>query len=192
MRFLFLMDPAEKMLPDKDTTFAFMRGAAARGHECLHALPLDVYNLGRDVYATARSIRVSDSEPFVVLGPPETAELAVLDAVFIRKDPPFDLPYSHLTQQLDLVKDRTLIVNDPRGLRDFDAFPPFANFARLPPFGARAGFGSLGVGAGSGGGTRKASSREPRRLRGPASRDSSVAACSSRDSSSLSSLDFSA
>jgi glutathione synthase len=112
------MDPAEKMLPDKDTTFAFMRGAGARGHECLHAVPLDVYNLGRDVYATARPIRVSDSEPFVTLGSPENVELSAIDAVFVRKDPPFDLPYAHLTQQLDLVKDRTLVVNDPRGLRD--------------------------------------------------------------------------
>ena len=38
--------------------------------------------------------------------------------MFIRKDPPFDTAYAHLTQQLDLVKDRTLVLNDPRGLRD--------------------------------------------------------------------------
>ena len=38
--------------------------------------------------------------------------------MFIRKDLPFDTRYSHLTQQLDLVKDRTLCINDPRGLRD--------------------------------------------------------------------------
>ena len=31
MRFLFVMDPAEKMLPDKDTSFAFMRGARGQG-----------------------------------------------------------------------------------------------------------------------------------------------------------------
>ena len=35
MRFLFVMDPVERMIPDKDTTFAFIRGAEARGHECL-------------------------------------------------------------------------------------------------------------------------------------------------------------
>ena len=34
------MDPAEKMMPDKDTSFAFLRGAGALGHGCLHCLPL--------------------------------------------------------------------------------------------------------------------------------------------------------
>jgi glutathione synthase len=112
------MDPAEKMLPDKDTSFAFMRGARALGHECLHCLPLEVTNQGRNVFARARPITVSDTAPHVETGSPERVDVASLDAVFIRKDPPFDTAYGHLTQQLDLVKDRTLVLNDPRGLRD--------------------------------------------------------------------------
>jgi len=118
VRFLFVMDPAETMLSDKDTSFAFMRAAQARGHECLHTLPVELMNYGAEVSASARSVRVSDVAPHVTLGPTEVVELAGLDAVFIRKDPPFDPAYAHLTQQLDLVKDRTLVVNDPRGLRD--------------------------------------------------------------------------
>ncbi|MBK7585404.1 MAG: glutathione synthase [Myxococcales bacterium] len=118
MRFLFVMDPAEKMLPTKDTSFAFMRAAQKRGHECLHAEPRAISNEGREVRAQARPIRVADEAPHVVLGAPEPIELAAIEAVFIRKDPPFDPAYAHLTQQLDLVKDRTLVLNDPRGLRD--------------------------------------------------------------------------
>lgn len=118
MRLLFVMDPAETMLPDKDTSFAFMRAAQARGHQCLHTLPSEMMNYGADVRALARPIRVSDQAPHVELGPPAVVELASLQAVFIRKDPPFDPAYAHLTQQLDLVKDRVLVVNDPRGLRD--------------------------------------------------------------------------
>jgi glutathione synthase len=118
VRFLFVMDPAENMLPDKDTSFAFMRGALARGHECLHTEPIRLSNLGASVRAVARSIRVSDQPPHVVLGKTQLLELESLDAVFIRKDPPFDPAYAHLTQQLDLVKEKTLVLNDPRGLRD--------------------------------------------------------------------------
>ena len=118
MRILFVMDPAEIMISDKDTSFAFMRGALARGHETLHCLPVQVHNYGREVFADARSIRVSDSAPHVQLGRTETVDLSGLDAVFVRKDPPFDAAYLHLTQQLDLVKDRTLVVNDPNSLRD--------------------------------------------------------------------------
>jgi glutathione synthase len=118
MRFLFVMDPASTMHPAKDTSFAFLRGAGARGHQCFHCLPRDVANEGRDVFARARPIRVQSSAPPVELGAEERLELAALDAVFIRKDPPFDAAYAHLTQQLELVKERVLVLNDPRGLRE--------------------------------------------------------------------------
>jgi glutathione synthase len=118
MRFLFVMDPAETMSPDKDTTFAFLRGARALGHVSYHCLPQQVALRGADAFASARPIAVNDAAPYFELGSPEVLELSRLDAVFIRKDPPFDAAYLYLTQQLDRVKDRVLIVNDPRGVRD--------------------------------------------------------------------------
>jgi len=118
MRFLFVMDPVEKMLPDKDTSFAFIRGAMALGHECLHCLPKDLFNEGPEVFAAVRGVTVSDTPPHASLGQPAVAELSQLDAVFIRKDPPFDGAYAHLTRQLDLVKDRVLVLNDPSAIRD--------------------------------------------------------------------------
>jgi glutathione synthase len=118
MKFLFIMDPAESMLPDKDTTFAFMRAAGARGHLCLHAAPGDVSVTGKQVFVTARPISVSDQPPHVYLGESELFDIAELEAVLVRKDPPFDTEYLHLTQQLDLVKHETLVVNDPAALRD--------------------------------------------------------------------------
>jgi glutathione synthase len=112
------MDPAETMTADKDTTFAFIRGAMARGHECLHCLPRELSNEGREVFARARKVTVSERDPHVSVGADERVELAKLDAVFVRKDPPFDAQYLYLTQQLDLVKDRVFVMNDPRGVRD--------------------------------------------------------------------------
>jgi glutathione synthase len=61
---------------------------------------------------------VSDAAPHVILGEEAVTSVGSLDAVFIRKDPPFDTAYLHLTQQLDLVRNRTLVINDPQGLRD--------------------------------------------------------------------------
>ena len=118
MRFLFVMDPPETMSPDKDTSFAFLRGARALGHQSYHCLPQHVSLRGRDGFARARPIAVSDLAPHFELGAPQRVELTACDAIFIRKDPPFDAAYLYLTQQLDLVKDRVLIVNDPRGIRD--------------------------------------------------------------------------
>jgi glutathione synthase len=118
MRFLFVMDPAETMHPEKDTSFAFIRAAGTRGHTSFHCLPRNISNQGRDVAARARPIQVSHQAPHVELGAEQRVDLAELDAVFIRKDPPFDSAYVHLTHQLELVKQRTLVLNDPRGLRD--------------------------------------------------------------------------
>jgi glutathione synthase len=118
VRFLFVMDPFLGMLPDKDTSFAFMRAALARGHEVLHCRPEHLFCEGRTVGALACSLVVSDRAPHVSAGAPRTEQLAELDAVFIRKDPPFDSAYLHTTQLLDLVKEQTLIINDPTALRD--------------------------------------------------------------------------
>ncbi len=118
MKFLFIMDPAESMLPDKDTSFAFLRAAGKRGHICLHAAPEDLSATGNQVFVSARALTVSDEAPHVSLDEPELFDLSDLDAVFIRKDPPFDTAYLHLTQELDLIKDKTLVINDPGALRD--------------------------------------------------------------------------
>jgi glutathione synthase len=118
MRFLFVMDPAHTMHPQKDTSFAFMRGAQARSHQCLHCVPRQIFNRGKQVSAVAQPITVSDGAPHVTLGEASSVPLASLDAVFIRKDPPFDTDYLHLTHQLELARTDTLIINDPRALRD--------------------------------------------------------------------------
>jgi glutathione synthase len=118
MRLLFVMDPAETMTSDKDTTFAFLRGAGALGHRSWHCLPSQISLRGADGFSTARPIAVSDTAPHVSLGAAERLELTSFDAIFIRKDPPFDAHYLYLTQQLDRVKDRVLVLNDPRGIRD--------------------------------------------------------------------------
>jgi len=112
------MDPFARLAWDKDTSFAFMQGAARRGHEVWHCLPTDVSNRGREVLAVAQRLNVLSSPPWLEATGRERLELAALDAVLVRKDPPFDRDYLFLTQQLTLVRDRVLVVNDPAGLRE--------------------------------------------------------------------------
>ncbi|HLV68636.1 MAG TPA: glutathione synthase [Polyangiaceae bacterium] len=118
VRFLFVMDPFEGLAWDKDTSFAFMRAAARRGHEVWHCLLHHLGHRGRAVHARARRLTVHAGPPFLTADSERTIELFDFDAVLLRKDPPFDVPYLRATQQLDLVKSRVLVVNDPRGLRD--------------------------------------------------------------------------
>ncbi len=117
MKFLFVMDPPQSMHPEKDTTFAFMHAAIARGHHCYSCLPSDLYAVGKTLKAKARPTSVDRTEPYVTLEGHADLELRRIDAIFVRKDPPFDTEYLHATQMLDLVKGETLVVNDPAGLR---------------------------------------------------------------------------
>ena len=52
------------------------------------------------------------------LGEPRTIELADVDVVLLRQDPPFDLAYIATTHLLERIHPRTLVVNDPRSVRD--------------------------------------------------------------------------
>lgn len=119
MRFVYVMDPMDRVLPDKDTTFAFQRAAQARGHEALHCELRNLFVKNGDVFARVRHLTVSNSAPHAVFGElVEEVRLADVEAVFIRKDPPFDSDYLYATLMLERARGRTVIVNDPRGLRE--------------------------------------------------------------------------
>lgn len=121
MRFVFVMDSLDRVTHDKDTTFAFIEAAQARGHESLHCNIHDLSVKGGEVFANVHPVVITEQFPFIALmrekGPHRVA-LSDVDAVFIRKDPPFDQAYLYATLQLEVARGRTLIINDPRGLRD--------------------------------------------------------------------------
>ena len=119
MRFVFVMDTLDRVTHDKDTTFAFIAAAPARGHESLHCLPHQLYVAGGEACATVRRVEVLEAPPWIrLVGEPTRVALPAIDAVFIRKDPPFDQAYLYATLLLENARGKTLLINDPRGLRD--------------------------------------------------------------------------
>ncbi len=120
MRFAFLMDPLDRVAVDKDTTFALMLSAQGRGHTLYTLGPDDLIAEGPSTFARVRRARVQRAEApgHAAEGPVERLDLATFDAVFVRTDPPFDSRYLYVTQLLERIKGRTLVLNDPRGLRD--------------------------------------------------------------------------
>lgn len=119
LRFAFIMDPIQNVLIDKDTTFVFMLETQARDHEVHYLEMADLFVERARAMGRARHIAVR-REPgnhFSFLGE-HTGPLGAFDAVFMRKDPPFDIPYLHATQLLDLAqREGAFIVNNPTGLR---------------------------------------------------------------------------
>jgi glutathione synthase len=119
MKFLFVMDPMARLQIAGDSTFAIMLAAQARNHEIWFCEPRHL-SLEHDA-AVARAWPVTVRRvagDHYLLGPQATVPLRSCQAVFMRKDPPFDLDYYFATLLLERARGETLIINDPRGLRE--------------------------------------------------------------------------
>ena len=114
------MDPLEKINISGDSTFAIMLGAQARGHELYHYLAEDLTYQGTRLYAGAHEVSVQAvAGDHFRLGEFRILDLgADVDVVLMRQDPPFDLGYITATHLLERIRDETLVVNDPAGVRD--------------------------------------------------------------------------
>ena len=134
MRIVVVMDPPETVLPDADTSFAIMLEAQARGHRVDHCMARDlVLDAGR-LHARVRTARMRpEATPPIMLGESEETSLHDVDAVLVRSDPPFDDSYLWCTLMLERLRGDTLVVNDPRGLRDANEKLYACNFPELLP-----------------------------------------------------------
>ncbi|WP_327692508.1 glutathione synthase [Streptomyces sp. NBC_00459] len=112
---VFVMDPVEALAPEHDTSLALMNAAWQRGHQVWHCLPSGLSL--RDGRVRARA-RAADFTSGLSLGAPESLSLHEADAVLVRTDPPFDAEYLATTLLLEHLRGDTLLVNDPRGLRE--------------------------------------------------------------------------
>lgn len=115
-----VMDPIANIKFHKDTTLALLLAAQARGWSLHYMEQSDLYLLQGEARATMRSLRVSNNpDDFYHLGLHEDRPLADLNVILMRKDPPFDNEFIYSTYILEAAQRQgTLVVNDPRSLRD--------------------------------------------------------------------------
>jgi glutathione synthase len=115
-----VMDPIADINVKKDTTLAMLLAAQRRGWELYYMeqndLSLD-QGLARGI---VRRLSVQDNpESWYELGSPQDTALSELDVLLMRKDPPFDMDFIYSTYILEAAQRAgTLVVNDPRSLRD--------------------------------------------------------------------------
>jgi glutathione synthase len=113
------MDPIERINIRGDSTFALLLEAQARGHNISYYTPERLALRDGRVSAAAQPLTVRDIEgDHFELGTPRVADLATFDVVLLRQDPPFDLAYITTTHLLERVHPKTLVVNDPREVRN--------------------------------------------------------------------------
>ncbi len=129
------MDPIEGINIAGDSTFALMLSAQARGHRLFHYTADQLNWSDGRLWVNARPIEVRPVKgDHFTLGAPQPLDLGdEADVVLMRQDPPFDLGYITATHLLERISDRTLIVNDPKSVRDAPEKVWVLDYARFMP-----------------------------------------------------------
>ncbi len=116
----FVMDPVGGITPRKDSTLAMMLAAQARGWGIQEIHPRDLVLRDGRVHAYMRALAVyDDAWHWHHVTHEGDAPVAQLDALLMRRDPPFDMDYVYATYLLEQAEAAgTPVFNRPRALRD--------------------------------------------------------------------------
>lgn len=115
-----VMDPINKINIKKDTSFAMLLEAQARGWE-LHYMELDDLSISNgQAQARTRLLKVQrDASSWFEFATEQQIDLAELDVIIMRKDPPFNQEYIYATYILEQAERQGVyVVNKPQSLRD--------------------------------------------------------------------------
>jgi len=115
-----VMDPLPSINPKKDSSFAMMLAAQKLGWEIHTIFQSDLYTDNENPRALSRITQLVDNtEHWFNFISEQDIDLASLDVILMRKDPPFDIEYIASTYILQLAEQLgSLIVNRPASLRD--------------------------------------------------------------------------
>ncbi|WP_461484267.1 glutathione synthase [Porticoccus sp.] len=115
-----VMDPIEKINPKKDTTLVLLLAAQQQGWQLMYMEQSWLAIENGEATASMAPLEVyDDPESWFKLDERRQEPLASLDAIIMRKDPPFDSEYIYTTYILEAAERLgTLVVNKPQSLRD--------------------------------------------------------------------------
>jgi glutathione synthase len=115
-----VMDPIETIKPWKDSSLAMMLEAQARGWQIFYFQLSDIFLDNGIAMGQFKTLTLyDDNEHWFDYGDAGHCRLSELDAILMRKDPPFDLEYIYCTYILEQAEESgVLVVNKPASLRD--------------------------------------------------------------------------
>ncbi len=113
------MDPIDRIDIRGDSTFAILLEAQRRGHDIFYYTPQNLALHGDKLIARGETLRVEDKAgAHFATSDQRAVDLASLDVVLLRQDPPFDMAYITTTHLLERIHPKTLVVNDPAHVRN--------------------------------------------------------------------------
>ncbi len=113
------MDPLHGIDITGDSTFALMLEAQSRGHKLWHYEVRHMWLDGNRLFARVQPVTVQNTAgAHYEFGPETLINLAEMDVVLMRQDPPFDMAYITATHLLEHIHPKTLVVNNPAAVRN--------------------------------------------------------------------------
>ena len=135
MKLAVVMDPIERIKPEKDGTLDLLLSAQSFGYELtrFHSEELRIID-GRPL-GIGRSITVNDDvKNWFAYGTENEFCLSDFDVILMRKDPPFDMEYIYATYILDLAKmGGAKVINDPSAIRNLNEKVSITMFPSVTP-----------------------------------------------------------
>ena len=131
------MDAIEKIDLEFDTSFLLAMEAQQRGHTVFYYNPVDLEYDNGIVQAWGYFIELFDQKNAHFKYKSEKKELlnlAEVDVVLIRQDPPFDMNYISSTYLLEQLPSSTVVLNNPSSIRNAaEKIYPFQFLRYMPP-----------------------------------------------------------
>ncbi|MDO8954906.1 MAG: glutathione synthase [Gammaproteobacteria bacterium] len=121
MKIGFIIDPIESLTAYKDSTVAMIEAALQRGNQ-VYVMQANALFIEQGIaFSSMQEVLSADHKKadWYQVDQMITQELSELNALVMRKDPPFNMDYIYVTYILELAEQAgVLVLNKPRSLRD--------------------------------------------------------------------------
>ena len=135
MKVAFVIDPIETFAIHKDSTYMMLKAGSARNWQQYVVQINDLFIEDGTAYGDVRLFNFNaNSGSWYLLDQPQKINLSEFHAIFMRKDPPFDMSYIYATYVLSTAqKEGALVVNDPQALRNINEKVSIVKYPECTP-----------------------------------------------------------
>ncbi|OUW63228.1 MAG: glutathione synthase [Pelagibacteraceae bacterium TMED201] len=127
-------DPIEKINPKTDTTLLLALEAQKRKHKIYWFESKDLSFINSKLFADVKELKLfSNDKKYFKIIRKKKFDLSSSKVILIRQDPPFNIDYINSTLLLDIIKNKTEIINNPESVRNISEKLFSIKFMQLMP-----------------------------------------------------------
>ena len=134
LRIAIQMDPLNKLHHESDSSLMLAKEAQSRGHKIFIYEPKDLTLIDNQLFANAALLKIEKKNKYTFKkGKYCIINLSSINVLLIRQDPPFNINYITATYLLEHLSPKTLIINNPKSIRNAPEKLYVTHFKNLTP-----------------------------------------------------------